>query len=263
MIKKMNLSRFWFWGFAVLLSVSALLLSTAYGVSDCTVREVDKARRVEELLMQHPLHMSRVTRVSKNVAFCNTFLDDFKLRRKTKHIEPVLCTNAIDDPRLRHYRSCINYDHPSDVGFDVRYYDLSELGDQNFRLYRQGTGELGEVIYAEIDPKRPPAGRVPGYSRINLQSCTRLDLVPVAQSGSPFTDFRRENYNGLLDYADSYVVFSLEDLRGYKNTPPAYQLRVFRYDHGAGFKPVCRWTFKQDRSSSWRYNHATNPETRN
>ncbi len=214
--------------------------------SDSSTQNAHKAKRVNELLAQHPLHLSRVTKSGKHTGFCEAFFGEFKAQRHIEYIEPILRTDDINHVGLKPYRACLNYDHPSDVDPDIRYYDLPQLGDRGFRTYRLDQYGLGELLYVELDPNRAKAKRIPGYWGIDPKHCKLVDFVPISQSESSSFPFRRENYNALINYKGSYVVFSLEDMRTRESGTPRYQLRVFKYQKGEGFINICRWTWKRN-----------------
>jgi hypothetical protein len=170
--------------------VAAYAESGAVGSINTKPNDTSNIPEIQRIIQTHQLSLSdafleRAGGHPDIVSFCETFLTDLKAGR-VEYIKPVLTTNDPNHPELKRFQSCRNHVHtPEELkqGAGV-FRDLSEIGTNNFRLYRlelEGKPDNGleEVVYGEKEKTNPPIGKYPGgltleatYEQITATTCT-------------------------------------------------------------------------------------------
>jgi hypothetical protein len=191
------------------------------GLETVVAAEVPSAgERFRQILTRQEVHLDR--NISANPAFCDALLLDLKAKRNIEFVEPLFRTDDPNDSRLKPYHGCKDY-WPTIPGNppENAYAFLDGLGTRGFALYRidldnNPANGIEELLYAETDPDNPtftPSSQVfPGYNRIDLKRCLRIEGIPVNETyqgkGAEMLDV-----NALIRYSGHYYVLDLSSYR--------------------------------------------------
>lgn len=232
------------------------------GQTQTPQREADKAEAIKRIMAKREFEMRPV--VSKqNKAFCEGFLEDFRLQKNVEFIEPDTKSDSYDDPVWQPFRSrCTNLaselfdsyqcepkiaesiekmpkeQRDSHYRSECRHY----RGTANFKHYfvdinnnpKDGKEHVFYYERAQGPLNRPDAKlnfANGGYWVIDLDRCELEGGSPTNDPFSYFYNRRLDNYNGIIRYKGKHYIFNLSDLDGSDRNPdnPNYRLRLDSY----------------------------------
>jgi len=214
--------------------------------------EMTKLERIRESIANQPLYLRNAR--GNAAPWCPAFLE--QLRRgdpKIEVVEPVFRTEDRNDPRLRHYRTCtadgerrkyLERTSPDDP--QANFWGIQDIGHRAFRLYRLPdpvASKPVEVVYAELNKGEGMSNQFPGYSIVNLETCSFEGGATVGsgmQFGVEFKGEPRKAYNLMVRYQGVFYVLEAYDMRGPDKSKPSYWASLLPMHFAAG--QFCRWT---------------------
>jgi hypothetical protein len=232
------------------------------GQAQAPQREADKAEDIKRIMVKRKFEMRPV--VSKqNMAFCEGFLEDFRLQKNVEFIEPDVKSDSYDDPVWQPYRGrCTNlaselfdsYQCEPKIAESIErlpkdqrdsHYKSScrhYRGTANFKHYLVDINNNSKdgkehVFYYERaqGPLNRPGVKLHyangGFRVIDLDRC---ELKGGASTNDPYSYFYNrplENYSGIIRYNDRHYFFDLSEVVGSDSDPnnPAYSVRLDGY----------------------------------
>ncbi len=261
-------------------AVLCLLVTTLpiEGQAQALQREADKAEAIKRIMAERKFQMTSVVG-KQNKAFCEGFLQDFRLQKNIEFIEPVAKADSYDDPVWQPYKaSCPQLELFDRYSCEPKIYDAIMAqppterqrefktacqhfrGTANFKLFlvdinnnpKDGKEHVFYYERAEGPLNRPVSKQIYGNGAYAVFDLDRCEVKRGANVHDPYSYFYKrplENYNGIIDYRGRHYIFDLADLDGSDRDPknPNYRLQVdghakFGKETKPRLGPICSYS---------------------
>ncbi len=127
--------------------------------------------------------------------YCGVLMTDLIVGRNVRAVEPVARAMSVDDPRLKKWRECEEFQPEGGISIDPpQFFYLAFLGGPPYRYYRVDLDDnprngKEDLIYHEDEVRLvdelPKFGRA-GYTSVNFEKCLVTGRHPVSFLGDKF-----------------------------------------------------------------------------